>query len=323
MQKRVVIAGSGFGRYCLLPAFEKVEGCKVVALCGEDWKEVLQEEKPDAVAIAVIPKYQYEIAKYALENGIAVFAEKPLTISVDTAGELAGLAEKNGLPNMVDFIFPEIPEWIEGKHMIEQGDIGNVLQMEVHWNFLSYDLKNNVTSWKTDTKEGGGALSFFFSHVFYYLEYFMGKIEKLECATSSSNKSKNKGETMVDTTILFENGCIGSALLNIDYMGQQEHKIEFHGKEGNLVLQNTTQNVVDNFELTLINKKGIQKIKPRTPFSVVLDSSEDPRIKPVQAIAERFIHWCNTGEASKPDFQDGLRVQKLIEMARASRKKYE
>ena len=59
-----------------------------------DWKEMLQREKPDAVAIAVVPKHQYEIAKYALENGMAVFAEKPLTTSFNTALELNKLAKK-------------------------------------------------------------------------------------------------------------------------------------------------------------------------------------------------------------------------------------
>lgn len=112
MNIRVVIVGSGFGMYGLLPSFSRVKGCKVVSICGEnsermqsyckelglnrytDWREMLQKEKPNAVAIAVIPKHQYEIAKYALENGIAVFAEKPLTTSYHTSLELSKLAKK-------------------------------------------------------------------------------------------------------------------------------------------------------------------------------------------------------------------------------------
>ncbi|MEK6910087.1 MAG: Gfo/Idh/MocA family oxidoreductase [Candidatus Aenigmatarchaeota archaeon] len=116
MNTKVSIVGSGFGMYGLLPAFSRVEGCKVTSICGRnsermtnccktfgvnhytDWKEILQKEKPDAVAIAVIPKHQYEIAKYALENGIAVFAEKPLTTSFDTSSELNELAKKKTCP---------------------------------------------------------------------------------------------------------------------------------------------------------------------------------------------------------------------------------
>ena len=31
---------------------------------------MIVQEKPDGVAIAVVPQHQYEIARYALENGI-------------------------------------------------------------------------------------------------------------------------------------------------------------------------------------------------------------------------------------------------------------
>ena len=112
MNTKVAIIGSGFGMYGLLPSFSKVKGCNVVSICGKnsermqdyckkldlkrysDWHEILLKEKPNAVAIAVIPQYQYEIAKYALENEIAVFAEKPLTTSFHTSQELTLLAKK-------------------------------------------------------------------------------------------------------------------------------------------------------------------------------------------------------------------------------------
>ena len=112
MNTKVAIVGSGFGMYGLLPAFSRIKGCKVVSICGKnsermlnyckkldlnrytDWREMLQKEKPDAVTIAVIPSHQYEIAKFALENGIAVFAEKPLTTSFATSLEINKLAKE-------------------------------------------------------------------------------------------------------------------------------------------------------------------------------------------------------------------------------------
>ena len=116
MNTKVAIVGSGFGTYGLLPAFSRIKECKVVSICGKnsemlsnyckklglnrytDWRKMLQKEKPDAVAIAVIPSHQYEIAIYALENGMAVFAEKPLTTSFDTSLELNKLAKKKECP---------------------------------------------------------------------------------------------------------------------------------------------------------------------------------------------------------------------------------
>jgi predicted dehydrogenase len=336
MNTKVAIVGSGFGMYGLLPAFSRIKECKVVSICGKnsemmsnyckklglnryaDWREMLQKEKPDAVAIAVIPSHQYEIAIYALENGMAVFAEKPLTTSFDTSLELNKLAKKKRLPNMLDFLFPEIPEWHAAKKAIENGLIGEILKVNVDWTFLSYDLMNHIKSWKTDVKQGGGALSFYFSHVFYYLEYFLGRIKNIECNFSSSEKSLNKGETGIDMTISFENGCVGNAHMDISNADQQKHKVEFHAEGKTITLQNFNSNFVDNFELILNTSKGIEKIKPDMLLDSSYDESEDPRVKVIKPIAERFINWCNTGNTAKPDFEDGLRVQELIKMARIS-----
>jgi predicted dehydrogenase len=336
MNTKVAIVGSGFGMYGLLPAFSRIKECKVVSICGKnsemmlnnckklglnrytDWREMLQKEKPDAVAIAVIPSHQYEIAIYALENGMAVFAEKPLTTSFDTSLELNKLAKKKRLPNMLDFLFPEIPEWHAAKKAIENGLIGEILKVNVDWTFLSYDLMNHIKSWKTDVKQGGGALSFYFSHVFYYLEYFLGRIKNIECNFSSSEKSLNKGETGTDMTISFENGCVGNAHMDISNTDQQKHKVEFHAEGKTMILQIFNSNFVDNFELILNTSKGIEKIKPDMLLDSSYDESEDPRVKVIKPIAERFINWCNTGNTAKPDFEDGLRVQELIKMARIS-----
>ena len=65
-----------------------------------------------------------------------------------------------------------------------------------------------------------------------------------------------------------------------------------------------------------------QKIKPDKVLDLSHDESEDPRVKVIKPIAERFINWCNTDGEAKPDFEDGLRVQELIEMARASNSKF-
>ena len=336
MDTKIVIVGSGFGMYCLLPTFSKIKGCKVVGICGKNsermtnyckkfgvsrytnWKEMLEKEKPDAIAIAIIPKYQYEIAKYSLENNIAVFAEKPLTTSFTDSLILKELAKTKKLPNMIDFEFPEIPEWRKAKQILENKQIGKVSSISVNWTFLSYDLKNKIDSWKTDIEQGGGALSLVFSHTFYYLEYFLGEIKDLQCNFSSSEKSLNNGETTINMTISFKNGCKGNIHVDISDSEQQKHVIEFHGTNGKLILQNQSNSLVDNFELILHTTNGPQKIELDNPMIISNENSEDPRVKGVSYLAEKFIKWCNTGVSVKPDFQDGARVQELIDMARSS-----
>ena len=142
---RIGIIGSGFGLYGLLPAFNSTKGCKVVALCGRkterltnycesiglthvytDWEEMLDQEKLDAVAIAVPPDVQYKIAKQAIKKGLHIFAEKPLAANLAQAKELFLLSKQKKIITAVDFIFPEINEWQKLKSIIVSKKYGDL-----------------------------------------------------------------------------------------------------------------------------------------------------------------------------------------------------
>ncbi len=180
---KIGIIGSGFGLYGLLPAFSNLNGCQVVAFCGkqtdrvlkncevygvpnlyENWEEMLDSEDLDAVAIAVVPDIQYDICFSAIKKGIAVFAEKPLAISVKQAKELVKISQKQKITNCVDFIFPEVYAFDKLKKFLIEKKFGTITDIDLQWDFLSYDIKNKIVSWKTDPQRGGGALSFYFSH---------------------------------------------------------------------------------------------------------------------------------------------------------------
>ncbi|MBC8307577.1 MAG: hypothetical protein H8E55_68930, partial [Pelagibacterales bacterium] len=122
--------------------------------------------------------------------------------------------------------------------------------------------------------------------------------------------------------IMFEDGCMGNGIMDISYAGQHQHTIEFFAEGGKIILKNISDSFVDNFELTVDTGQKIQKIKPDNALDTSHDESEDPRVKVIKPITERFLNWCNTGANAKPDFEDGARVQELIKMARSSNSKF-
>lgn len=335
MKVRLAVVGSGFGLYGLLPAFQQIPECVIAGICGknsdrmisycrktsvphifQDWHELIEKSKPDAIAIAVVPKYQYEIIMYALQRGIAVFAEKPLADNPEQAEDLVACARKSGLPNMVNFIFPEIPEWKAAKKLLEQNAIGKVVHVNVNWSFLSYDIKNRLQTWKSNPDEGGGALAFYFSHVFYNLFFFLGKIKIIHCDLNYSPISLGKGETVVSMVVRWEAGCTGNIVLNCGSVGLNKHIWEFQGQEGDLVLQNMTRSISRGFEIihySLSGKRNVLVPPGSKPLADV-----DERVCLVKSLAERFIAWNQGGEPSKPDFEDALQVQQLIKYARGS-----
>ena len=76
--------------------------------CYSDYREMFQQESKrsdgiQVVSIATPNKYHYEMTKVALEAGLHVVCEKPLTFTVREAEELKLIAEKNN--RIVSFCF--------------------------------------------------------------------------------------------------------------------------------------------------------------------------------------------------------------------------
>ncbi len=353
---KIGIIGSGFGLYGLLPAFYSIKNCSIVAVCANnqerlskycyslglkntysDWRAMLEKENLDALAIAVTPNAQYNIAKTAIQKGIHVFAEKPLADTYEHAKILYNSVVKHNITHAVDFIFPEIDEWIKVKKMLDEKKFGKLAHISVNWNFLSYDIKNNIASWKTDTQEGGGALSFYFSHSLYYIEYFTGEIEHIKSSFSYSEKSLNGAETGVDLLLRFKNGITGAAHISCDTIGLNRHQLIFRCEKATIILENR-DSFVRNFELTIYTdplsspsfprpvlskvegkreSSSVKKIFKNNHINPVIENDTKVRVGLVKKIAKRFISACVHNQQMAPSMKEGLRVQQLIEIIKA------
>lgn len=326
---KIGIIGSGFGLYGLLPAFKSVEGCEVSCICGKktkrltdycksiglkniysNWEEMLENEDLDAIAIAVKPSAQYDIAKFAMKKGLNIFAEKPLTTNYKQSKELFDIARKNKIIAALDFIFPEINEWQEVKHLVDSKKYGNLRHISVNWDFLSHDIKNNISSWKSDIKEGGGALSFYFSHSLYYLEYYAGEILKINSSFYYSDNNKNGGETGVDLVLKFKNGISGIAHICCDATGMNRHQLIFSFEKATIVLENN-KDIAKNFTVKICTHDKEEKLIIKKDKS---RKGEDERVVVVQKLASRFVQGCASGKQVTPSFVHGVRVQKLIDV---------
>ena len=60
-------------------------------------EEALDREPLDAVVISSTPNVHYAQAKAAMQRGLHVLIEKPMTITAAEAGELVSLAERQGV----------------------------------------------------------------------------------------------------------------------------------------------------------------------------------------------------------------------------------
>ena len=328
---RLAIFGSGYGSYVTAPAFQRIPGVEIVALCSPhaDRRDAaaarlgiprvaasftdLNDIALDAVAIAVPPHQQPGIVEQAIDRMLPIFAEKPLAADLASAERIAVRAAKAGVITAVDFIFPETHAFTETRRLLTAGAIGQLRHVLVQWHFESYDNVHQKAGWKTAHESGGGALAYFGSHILYSLEWLCGPIADAEIACAAPHDYTRPADTLVGGQMRFDSGAVGQFSLCSAAFGVQRHQITLHGADGVLTLKNFSGNPVA-FSLSLMRRGH-----PAAEIIVQTDdepsTTEDPRISVSAKIASRFIDAIRSGERVTPSFIDALRVQRLISSA--------
>lgn len=333
---RLGLIGQGYGLQVLLPAFRSHPGVAIVAVAARDtaraeaaasaaeipkaygdWRTMLDSGVVDAIAVAVPPQAQTEIALYALERGIHVFAEKPMAADLASAQALARAAERSGCANVIDFNFRQIAAFGAARALLRQGAIGQIRHVAVTWQVESYANKARLPGWKADQQAGGGALFNFVSHSLDYLEDFAGPIRGLSARLAGIPGDTRPNDTFVALALDFAHRGAGSLVMSAAAYCGSGHRIEFYGEDGTLVLDNTTADYMRGFRLSLAQRPApLSAVE--LPAASEADAWKDGRVLPVSRLVRDFVDWAKGGPASTSDFAAGLRVQTLLEAARLS-----
>ncbi len=263
-----------------------------------------------------MPALQAQIACAALALGKPVFAEKPMASTLADARAMLQAAKASGKPTMVDFNFHQVMGWQRAKQMLDDGAVGRLRHVAVHWQVENRSIQMRMRNWKTLTDDGGGVLGNFISHCFHYLEWFCGPIARL-----SARLSGLPGDESLQTTaamaLEFQTGQLASLSMSCaSYLGSG-HRLEFYGEDGTLVLHNAQADYMRGFELFHARRpaEALARIAVEDPADV---GQPDGRIAPVSRLAKRFFDAIEGKGSAQPDFAAGFRVQQLIDAAQRS-----
>jgi UDP-N-acetylglucosamine 3-dehydrogenase len=94
-----------------------------------DYCTLLEEEKPEAVSIAVPTAMHEEVGMAALEAGVHVLMEKPIAATVDEAQRLIAKAQSVGRQLMVGHIVRFNPAIQALKQKLAAGELGRIFQI--------------------------------------------------------------------------------------------------------------------------------------------------------------------------------------------------
>ena len=101
----------------------------------KNYKEMLSEEKLDAVSICVPTKLHKDIALDVIKSRINVLVEKPIAATTQEAREIIDAARRNNVKLMIGHIEQFNPVVAELKKRIQRNELGRIMQ--VHCQRLS------------------------------------------------------------------------------------------------------------------------------------------------------------------------------------------
>ena len=143
---RVIIIGAGnWATTAHIPALARHPNAEVVGLLKRDEQSarktaddfsipfassdvatLIRESQPDAAIISSVAAFHYEQAKTALEAGLHVLIEKPMTFTVAEAEELQRIADQKGLHFLISCPWHYSPHAIEARRLLQSGALGQI-----------------------------------------------------------------------------------------------------------------------------------------------------------------------------------------------------
>ncbi|MEA2012590.1 MAG: Gfo/Idh/MocA family oxidoreductase [Verrucomicrobiota bacterium] len=298
--------------------------------------QLQEDERIDFVAITVPNNWHFPIAKDFLEAGFNVMCEKPMTMTVEEAEELAEIVEKTGKTFGLMHNYTGYPMVKLARDMVSQGDLGRIMKIIVQypqgWLVKPIELEGQQqASWRTDPKQSGaaGCIGDIGTHAENLAEYITGlKVTEI-CADLNSFIEGRRLDDDGNCLLHFEKGAKGLLHTSQISIGEENGlAIQVYGTKKSFRWQQEHPNYL--YVNTLGNpeevwKRGNDYVAEKSQAAA--DCTRLPTGHPeafLEAFANNYKNFALTIMAKKegrepteleldfPDVHDGVRGMKFI-----------
>ena len=94
-----------------------------------DYRQMIEQTRPDLVAVVVPTHLHYEVAAFALEHSVNVLIEKPITTTGEEARGLLALAQQRGVKIAVGHVERFNPAIVELKRLLVANALGQLFHL--------------------------------------------------------------------------------------------------------------------------------------------------------------------------------------------------
>ncbi len=267
------------------PAFNKVEGSKVVAVMSRteekaksyaerhniarwytDAQELISDPEVNAVYIATPPSSHATYAIMAMKAGKPVYIEKPMAASYEDCTRINRISKETGVPCFVAYYRRYLPYFLKVKELVRQGAIGKVMNVQIRFAQPANELDSSKTNqpWRLNAEVAGGG---------YFYDLAPHQIDILQdifgCILEAEGYSSNRGglysaEDSVSACFKFESGLPGSgSWCFVAHESAKEDRIEIIGDKGMICFS------VFSFQpIALHTLKGREEISFENPENI-------------------------------------------------------
>ncbi len=231
---------AGFASRTRGSAEATAEGCGSLAPIYDDWRELVEREDVDAIAICSPNAFHREQAVAAAKANKHVLVEKPVAISADEADEMIAAAKEAGVVLQVAHSLRYVPSVLAAREAV--GHVGNIVGLRAAYGHAGPQVWARDASWFFDrSRSGGGALIDMGIHIIDVVNFVTGLDAREVTAmmfhaggTPAPPRGNDPCEDAAQLVVRFGNGAIGSIHASWVARPAPDMSLTIFGTEGTL-----------------------------------------------------------------------------------------
>lgn len=223
------------------------------------YKELIEKElalpasdRIDFISVTTPNHTHYEIAKAAVEAGINVVCDKPMTFDLKQAEDLATAVAKSGVVFALTHNYTGYPLVRQAREMIMSGELGEIQAVRAFYiqGWLRTRLEESdqkQAAWRTDPSKSGAAGCFgdIATHAYNLGRYMTGLLPAEISCHLKTFESGRKLDDYGTAIVRYENGGLGTVTASqISHGRENDLFIEIDGTKGALQWRQEEPNVM-------------------------------------------------------------------------------
>lgn len=304
---------------------KRIEGCELVAVCDinpekvhaaereyqargyQDYRELLEDPRVDAVYVVTPQKFHYQIVKDAIEAGKHVLCEKPLALTQEEVNDLRRVVGQSAKKFIICFPARFAIPSQEAKDMIEKGVIGDILYVRGNFRFTMKHHRELHGEWVFDRNQGGGLILEASVHLWDFIRWLTGReVVSVLAVAHESPIGDSWLEDNFAAVAYLEGGSIACIDMSSSFPPESatDKRFEIIGSEGFIYIDEFQNYMTINSEVGVDANPGM-RVKGLTHKDFMWHSHVEGGVKRLQ---EYFIRCIEKDIRPEPDVEDGARA---------------